>query len=411
MSEKNLLQYVRRHLRKLSERMRKLCQPAGDKILAATEPLRTWLKAKWRICSDKVTGWMNLRGPKLSQLNQRVQFNRERSKRSFYVSISVHVAVILVSLLMTFLSARGCLYEVPAGVPQGKGNELTKGKVEPIRAPKVVRRRRRVRKSPVQVFEMLEEVEQEQEQDTAKNFSDNVGVPGGVGQGAAAAGSPHGTKVGGKLHFYRVKFRGRGWKANWKGAKPLMKEVLQANVVKEVAGFNNVVSLEKLPKHSGKYLPNLLYMTGTGKIHANRQEIENMRNYLLAGGMLFADNSGGNFHRHVVRFMRRVFPHRKFKVIEYDHEIYRGGTMPYAMVRGCPIYRAHRGHGPALGIWVGPRLSVFYSRGDLGSAWATAGIFKARKRKVERAFRMGVNIVTYSLVYYKYGVDQNTENE
>ncbi|MBS3763643.1 MAG: DUF4159 domain-containing protein [Planctomycetes bacterium] len=399
----------RKHFEKLFARAREVYRSGLEKVLAATEPQRKWLNAKWRVVADKIAKVMNLRGQKVKKPRQHTEFNRERSRRSFYVSISVHTSVILVSLIMSFLSARGCLYETPAGVPGSTGDQLPKGNVQPIRAPKVVRRRQKVRKSPVQVFEMLEEVEQQQEQDTARHFADSVGVPGGVGQGGAAGGSPHGTKVGGKLHFYRVKYRGRNWKANWKGAKPLMKEVLRANVVKEVAGFNNVVPLKKLPKHSGKYLPNLLYMTGTGHIHANNQEIKNMRDYLLAGGMLFADNSGGHFHRHFVRFMRKVLPKRKFKVIEYDHEIYRGQIMPYAMVRGCPIYRAHRGHGPALGIWVGPRISVFYSRGDLGSAWATAGIFKARKRKVERAFRMGVNIVTYSLLYYKYTSPNETQ--
>jgi hypothetical protein len=284
----------------------------------------------------------------------------------------------------------------------GTGDKLALGKVMVIRTPERVRRKRLVRKSPVSVYEMMKDEDVQDDKRMAQQFSDSVGTPGGVGQGASAAGSPQGTVMGGKLYFYRVKFDGPDWNANSTGVRPLMKEVLEAGVVKKVSGFNNVVALADLPRHSGATLPNLLYMTGTGPITAGDQEVANLRGYLSNGGMLFADASGGNFHTHFTRFMKRVFPGKDLVVIENDNEIYRGSRMPYAMTHGCPIYRRHEGAGPAMGIWLGPRLSVFYSRGDLGSAWGAAGIFRSRRRNVEQAFRMGINIVSYSLLYYKY---------
>ncbi len=328
-----------------------------------------------------------------------MMYNRQRNRRFYTISAALHLLVVIMSLISFY----GCHHEVPAGIPQGKGEKLAMGKVVVIRTPKKVFRKRRVRKSPVSIFEMIKEEELQEETTTRQQFSDAVGVPGGIGEGATAAGSPQGTALGGKLYFYRVKFNGPDWNANSAGVRPLMREVLSAGVVREVSGFNNVVPLDKLDKHSGKYLPNLLYMTGTGTISASDAEVRNLRAYLEAGGMLFADVSGGEFYTHFVQFMRRVLPQEQFREIEADNEIYRGDTMPYAMVHGCPIYRKHRGAGPAMGIWIGPRISVFLSRGDLGSAWSAAGIFKTRKRSVEQAFRMGVNIVSYSLLYYKYG--------
>jgi hypothetical protein len=324
--------------------------------------------------------------------------SRQRTRRSYTVSVALHLAVLLLSLV----SIRGCRHRVPAGVPMGKGDKLTMGKVTVIRTPERVYRKKRVRESPVSVYQMVQEQEEDIEQRTAQQFADSVGVPGGVGEGAAAAGSPRGTALGGKLYFYRVKFNGPNWKANSGGVRPLMQEVLRAGVVKKVSGFNNVVTLKELPRHSGEYFPALLYMTGTGHIKASDEEVSNLRAYLLGGGMLFADVSGGDFHRHFEAFMRRVLPDRKLTVIEFDNEIYRGRRMPYAMVRGCPLYRKHRGSGPALGIWTGPRISVFYSRGDLGSAWASVGLFRRRRPNVEQAFRMGVNIIAYSLLYYRH---------
>ena len=356
------------------------------------------LRKSLRAAAARMTWLLGFRGPDRKDVRHRDDYNHKRTRMSYTVSVALHLLVILGSMI----SIRGCLHEVPKGVPGGKGENLPKGKTKPIRAPKVVRRKQRVRQSPVKIHEMMDEVEQEQEERTKQQFSDSVGVPGAVGSGAAAAGSPRGTALGGKLYFYRIKFNGPNWNANSAGVRPLMKEVLRAGVVKKVSGFNNAVSLKNLPKHSGKYLPALIYMTGTGPIRAGKQEIQNLREYLNKGGMLFADTSGGDFHKHFVRFIRKVLPNSQLREIEFDHEIYRGETMPYAMLHGCPIYRRHRGAGPAMGMWIGPRISVFYSRGDLGAGWAAGGLLGQRKRNVEKAFRMGVNIVAYSLLYYKY---------
>lgn len=326
-------------------------------------------------------------------------YNRQRNRRFYTVSILVHVAVLLTSLVSFY----SCRHEVPAGVPRGEGDKLTMGKVVVVRTPQRVFRRRRVRQSPVSVFEMIRDEDMQEEARMREQFSDAVGVPGGIGEGAAAAGSPHGTALGGKLHFYRIKFDGPGWDANGQGVRPLMQEILKAGVVKEVSGLNNVVPLSRLPEHTGKFLPHLLFMTGHGQINASDQEVRHLRDYLESGGMLFVDVNGGDFYQHFAQFMRRVLPNRELREIEADHEIYRGRSMPYAMVRGCPIYRQHRGPNRAMGIWIGPRISVFVSTGSLGSAWSTAGMFRTRRRDVEQAFRMSVNIVSYSLLYYKYG--------
>jgi len=345
-------------------------------------------------------------GPPRNDMHRRAEFNRMRTRRFYFYAFVLHVFFVVPSLISI---SGGCLHEVPAGVPMGKGDKLTKGKEMRIQIQKqVVRRKRRVRQSPVSIYEMLKDEDLQQQKQVNAQFSDFAGVPGGIGEGACAAGSPRGTALGGKLYFYRVKFDGPDWDANSSGVRPLMKEVLKAGVVKEVSGFNNNVSLAGLPKHSGKFFPALLYMTGTGAINANDQEVSNMRNYLLGGGMLFADVSGGSFDQAFRHFIRRVLPECKLEAIEFDHEIYRGGNMPYSMLHGCPIYRKHEGARAAQGIWIGPRISVFYSSGDLGSAWASAGIFQTRRRDVEQAYRMGINIITYSLLYYKVIADENS---
>lgn len=351
---------------------------------------------------SKLKDIIGLGGPPRSDLEHREEYQRRRGRKAISVSFLLHLLIILVSLLQL----RGCLYETPAGIPGEEGDTLPEGEVQPIEAPQVVRRKKMLRSSPVKIHEVMEELDQEQEREVQEQFSDSLGVPGGVGEGAAAAGSPRGTKLGGKLHFYRLEFNGPGWDSNMAGVKALMEEVLRADVVQKVAGFNNVVTLKDLPRHSEEYLPAMVYMTGTGKINASKNEIKNLRNYLHSGGMLMADISGGNFHRHFVNFIKKVLPDQRMRPIEYDHEVFRGGRMPYALVRGCPIYRNHRGAGPAMGVWLDGKLVVFYSRGNIGAAWESAAAYGSRKRKVEQAFRMGVNVIAYSLLYFKHNVSR-----
>lgn len=345
----------------------------------------------------QIASLVGLCGPRRNDSARRLEYQRSRTRRFFSLSFGLHLLVILLSTV----SVRGCLYRVPAGVPMGKGDKLTMGKVKVVHVPQRVRRKRLVRQSPVSVYEMIKDEDEQADKRAAQQFTDTVGSPAGVGEGAAAAGSPRGTVLGGTLHFYRVRFDGPDWDANSSGVRPLMNEVLHAGVVKKVSGWNNVVTLKDLPKHKGEFFPNLLYMTGTGAINASDEEVKNLREYLTHGGMLFADVSGGTFHEEFVKFMGRVMPGQALTPIEFDHEIYRGRTMPYAMVRGCPLYRNHRGAGPALGLWTGGRVAVFYSRGDLGAGWNAGGLFSRRRREVDQAFRMGVNIIAYSLIYYK----------
>ena len=343
------------------------------------------------------TDLMGFGGPGRDDVRAHGDYNRYRSRRSYTTSVILHVAVIV---LTSVSLVHGCRHKQPLGVPGGKGDQLPKGDTTAVKVPKTVRRTRKVRQSPVKIHQVMDDIEEEWEKRQSK-VAGTVGSPKGIGKGEAAPGSPRGSVLGGTLYFYRIKFDGPGWNANRTGVRPLMREVLSSGVVRKVSGFNNVVSLKDLPKHSGDYMPALIYMTGVGHIKASNQEIQNVRDYLNNGGMLFADVSGGSFHQHFVKFMRRVFPHKRLTPIEYDHEIYRGGAVPYALVRGCPVYRRHKGAGPAMGLWVGDRISVFYSRGDLGAGWGAAGLFRSRKRNVEQAFRMGVNIVSYSLMYYK----------
>lgn len=371
-----------------------------NRLLADAPIVRKLAQRAW---FARLLFMLGIGGPQRCTVTNRAEYDGYRNRRFRSYSLGIHGAVIIGSLINFY----GCRHEVPAGVPSGKGDDKKKGKVVQITMPKVIRRLKKIRKSPISIFEHVKELDEELEKQTRKNFSDSMGNPNAIGSNAAA-GSPHGSAVGGKLYFYRLRHKGRDWNGNKGGVAPLMNYVRRAGVVKEISTFNNAITMKDLPKHSGKYLPNLIYLTGTDQVRSSKEDRDNLRQYLMAGGMLFVDNSGGNFDHHFRRFIQQVFPEDEYRLspIENDHEIYRGQSMPYAMTGGCPVYRRHRGAGAAQGIFIGNRLSVFYSTGDLGAAWVAGGGSEHNARAVEQAYRMGVNIITYSLIYYKSGASQ-----
>ncbi len=167
-----------------------------------------------------------------------------------------------------------------------------------------------------------------------------------------------------------------------------------------VASQQETITLAELVHHRGPNMPSMLFMTGTGRIAASEQDKLNLRDYLLGGGLLVADSSGGFFETAFEQFIAQVLPGRHLRPIEFDHEVYRGRKMPYKLPRGCPIYRQH-GSADARGIFADDgRLMVFMSPGDMGSAWAVVSLGQKRGA-VEMAFQMGTNLVAYSLWYVR----------
>jgi len=362
------------------------------------------------------------------------------SRLQFFFGLSLLAHCVLIG--WSLIGFGGCRHERPLGVLGGTGNKIAKGVPEgvldgtgngkPVQVVKV----QMEHKTPAEVERKrhaLSEVKRQYSHAGALDILRNsvhgpitmsrasqvedaldsvatpdeaagtgpaaLGLPSGTGTGDTAAGSPWGSKVGGKLWLYRVKYDCDGWNANPKALPILLQEVASALKVK-VAGQQETIALSDLPNHRNEYMPAMLFMTGTGRIETSHTDRENLRDYLMGGGMLVADSSGGDFELQFVEFMSRVLPGLKARNIELDHEVFRGSSkirMPYKMPSGCPIYREH-GSPRAKGIFAPDgRLMVFISPGDMGDAWATVELGKKRDA-VELAFHMGTNLVAYSLM-------------
>jgi hypothetical protein len=138
-----------------------------------------------------------------------------------------------------------------------------------------------------------------------------------------------------------------------------------------------------------------LYMTGHGNVAWSPAEREALREYLLAGGFLHADDNYGmdeSFRREI----GQVFPDKEMVELPPDHPVYH--TF-YDFPRGIPKIHEHDGKRPqGFGIFHDGRMIVFYSyETDLGDGWEDADVHRDPTDVREQALRMGVNLFLYAL--------------
>jgi len=138
-----------------------------------------------------------------------------------------------------------------------------------------------------------------------------------------------------------------------------------------------------------------LYLTGHGNIRLTEDEVGILRDYLLKGGFLHADDNYGmdaSFRRE----MKRVFPEKEWVEIPFDHDIYHAF---YDFPNGLPKVHEHNGIPPqGLGLFDGEQLIAFYSyESDLGDGWEDIEVHNDSPDIRQAALKMGVNIVWFAL--------------
>lgn len=138
-----------------------------------------------------------------------------------------------------------------------------------------------------------------------------------------------------------------------------------------------------------------LHLTGHGNIRLSDEEVLRLREYLLRGGFLHADDNYG-LDESFRREMNRVFPDRELVDVPLSHPIYHA---VYDLPRGLPKIHEHDGK-PArgYGIFLGDRLAVYYSySSDLGNGWEDAETYHDAPALHEAALRMGINLFVYAV--------------
>ena len=138
-----------------------------------------------------------------------------------------------------------------------------------------------------------------------------------------------------------------------------------------------------------------LYLTGHGNIRFSEEEITRVRETLLRGAFLHADDNYGmdaSFREEI----KRVFPNKDFVELPFDHPVFH---VFYDFQNGLPKVHEHDGNPPqALGVFDDDRLMILYTfECDLGDGWEDPEVHNDPEEIRLKALQMGVNIIYYAM--------------
>ena len=349
-------------------------------------------------------------------------------RRNMTLSITLHFLIIFGPYLLGLFSGVTD-YRVPkgSGVADPAGMQVQKPVEVKIKTKKQKPRRKFVFRSNSAILfhapdimdsQVLRDVIKESEQTyeskgataqeivaQATNESAGGMVKGGTGKSAGKLGRGGGKRGGypdgaenALVRFIRLEHGGPGWDD---GMQP--NRASDINFLKQfhdATGFKVATKPEshaigKITGYTKGFAPPFFYITGTGAINASSNDIKILREYLLGGGMLFADCGAPAFDTSFQALMRQVFPDKSMVTIADDDIIFRE---PFQLPNGAPPIYHHAGM-KAKGIKHRDRWCVFYHPGDLKDAFRIGNSGLA-KNVVEEAYHLGANIIDYAFSHY-----------
>lgn len=314
----------------------------------------------------------------------------------------LHVFIFIWPLLM-----RGCI-QAPYAIPKGSGNPVV-AMVQKVQPKKKPEKKLVLNPDSPFIFERIKidasKVLDEVVEVTQDTYQASNQKGGKLGSGGGTRGGwPNG--MDGAIRFIRIKYDGGDWDQDMgQGADYNVLVELQKATGFKIAPnteFKEISQLRLFPKKRG---PPFVFITGKGSINVPPRDIKTLRWYCLEeGGMIFADNGGGNFDAAINNLIQRVFPDKQWTDIANDDILFR---QPYSFPNGAPPLW-HHGGSRAKGIRHEGRWVVFYHPGDLNDAWKT-GHSGVSEMVAQQAYRIGFNVMAYSFNQYlsfHFGGDQ-----
>ena len=199
----------------------------------------------------------------------------------------------------------------------------------------------------------------------------------------------------GKFSITRVQYRGGGdWYSN-QSSIPNLLEFVSANT-------NIPVDLIEKKARIGDDIfirSQYLYLTGHGNIKFSDEEVIILRNHILSGAFLHADDNYGmdeSFRREI----KKVFPEKEWVELPFSHKLF---DSYYKFPYGLPKIHKHNNKPPqALALFHDDRLIVLYTyECDLGDGWENQSVHNNSENIRIQALQMGTNIIMYNLLDYE----------
>ncbi len=191
------------------------------------------------------------------------------------------------------------------------------------------------------------------------------------------------------LKIARLKYNGGGdWYAN-KTSLPNLLKFCNRQLNLNLAEEEEVVDAGSAEIFNYPFV----HLTGHGNVVFSDQEAKNIRNYLIAGGFLHADDNYG-LDKYFRREMKKVFPELNFVELPYNHPIYH---QAFDFNSGLPKVHEHDNKAPqGFGLIYEGRLVCFYSyECGLGNGWEDKEVYNDPEAVRTKALQMGANILSY----------------
>jgi len=224
--------------------------------------------------------------------------------------------------------------------------------------------------------------------------------------------------VRGYFHMYKIKYDDQGY-IDWRGNPGYNSEPLAMQHVSEyVERYSDVkIDFESFITFDDPKIVEqpFIYLAGESGclIKMRKEEIEGLRNFLLAGGFLLVDDTGsfkgGPFDRRVRGYLKEALGEKYVeKTIPRDHQIYHCFFDFDSPPMGSDLELGKNGASRAPekdldGVWVDGRLAVAISNKGFGILWDLDRVFTESHfyegLDLTRQYQFGVNIIIYALIH------------
>jgi hypothetical protein len=329
-------------------------------------------------------------------------------RKSMWSSIGIHLMVIVViPWLLTFW---GCVE--PYRIQQGSGTPEVAGQKQQVVVKKVNKKKKKKKlllnpRSAISFHQPTlddSDVSQKVEAESQVTYvadPNRVTGPGTGGKMGAGSGKKGGWPDGmkdAKVRFIRMQYDGAGWDDGMDAVSRADINFLDA--FRKFTDFPVAERSESHPigllsRYTKGMAPPFVYMTGDGDIRVSERDVTVLREYLMGGGMLFADCGSPRWDAPFRSLAQRLFPGESLTTISDDDPIFQA---PFLFANGAPPLWHHGGN-RAQGVKFKGRWVIFYHPGDINDAWKT-GRSGMDAKLAEGAIEMGVNIVYYSFTEY-----------
>jgi len=153
----------------------------------------------------------------------------------------------------------------------------------------------------------------------------------------------------------------------------------------------------------------LIYFTGQEGFELTPLERSHIRNYVLLGGYVFANSSSGKdaFTESFKKEFQTIFPDRPWFTLPPEHPLFHSHFQLTSLRHKEGPSKLENRFPTIYGINIGCRTAVIFTPYDVACGWDGHTHDFGKRIDIEDARRFGVNLLAYSLAYYRLGRTQS----